>query len=84
MWYILSKRKIMEKQKIGLSLLDKAILDKLSDFQTVSCPTPKPAWWGALFNVTTPTIRKHFLSLEKEGYIVKVDKFNFKTTEKTW
>jgi DeoR/GlpR family transcriptional regulator of sugar metabolism len=72
----------MEKETIGLSLLDKAILEKLSDFQTVSCPTPKPSWWANLFNVTTPTIRKHFVYLEDQGYITKIDKWNYNVTSK--
>ena len=72
----------MTEKTRGLSLLDKAILDKLKDFQTVSCPTPKSSWWGDLFNVTLPTIRKHFRCLEKEGYIIKIDKWNYNVTSK--
>lgn len=71
----------MEKQ-FKLSLLDKAILMKLKDFQEVGFPTPKNDWWCNLFDYSQPTITRRFKLLRENGYIVKINKWDYNVTSK--
>jgi Mn-dependent DtxR family transcriptional regulator len=70
------------ERKFKLLLIDKAILAKLKEFDQVGCPTPKNEWWCNLLDSSQPTITKHFKMLRENGYIVKVDKWNYKVTDK--
>jgi len=80
--YIRNNKIMEETKKFKLTLLDKAILNKLKEFETVKCPTPKRQWWADAFDSSEPTIRFHFRKLEEHGFIVKINKFDFITTEK--
>jgi hypothetical protein len=74
----------MTEKTFKVRLLDKAILNKLKDFESVGCPTPKVKWWANLLDSSEPTIKRHFDSLVEYGYIEVVDKFDYKTTGKPW
>lgn len=72
----------METQTEKLRPVDFLLLNKLNQFESVGCPTPKLKWFADLFDVSTITMRKHFRNLKDTGCIVEANKFDYVLTDK--